>query len=155
MKYLLNKNKKTEFNVPFFVIKKHFWIKYIALSAAMGVMAGICSIPTIAFDISTGEFVPNILDIVLCAVTILAVVNLIILSFVPDLRICIKTKSASEAVRIRRKVRGFFGRQPMEYTDFSEVLPSEDTDRAINELGSLIDDIQTMGDYAIEKWKET
>ena len=24
----------------------------------------------------------------------------------------------------------------------------------IRELGAMIDDIQTMGDYAIEKWKE-
>ena len=41
-----------------------------------------------------------------------------------------------------------------EYTDFSEVLPGKDLDAMINELGALIDDIQTLGDIAIENWKE-
>ena len=116
-------------------------------------MTGICNIPTIAFDLATGGFVFGFSELLLSLISALLVVNLIIVSFVPDLRICIKTKSASEAVQIRRKDRGFFGKQPMEYTDFSEVLPSTDTDKAILELGAIIDDLQTMGDYAIEKWK--
>ena len=49
---------------------------------------------------------------------------------------------------------GFSLKNHNEYTGFSEVLPWTDTDKAINEIGAMIDDLQTMGDYAIEKWKE-
>ena len=35
-----------------------------------------------------------------------------------------------------------------------EVLPGEDADVAIEELGSMIMDIQKFGDFGIEKWKE-
>ena len=37
---------------------------------------------------------------------------------------------------------------------FAEVLPWEDTVMAMNELGSLIDDLQKHGDFAIEKWSK-
>ena len=33
-------------------------------------------------------------------------------------------------------------------------LPTEETDRMINELGALVQDLQTKGDYAIEKWQK-
>lgn len=36
---------------------------------------------------------------------------------------------------------------------YQEILPWKDTDIAIRELGTMIDDIKTMGDAAIEKWK--
>ena len=30
--------------------------------------------------------------------------------------------------------------------------PTEDTDRMMNELGALVQDLQTLGDHAISKW---
>ena len=39
-------------------------------------------------------------------------------------------------------------------TSFVEVLPWEDTIMAMNELGTMIDDLQKQGDYAIEKWSK-
>ena len=39
-----------------------------------------------------------------------------------------------------------------DYSGFKEIMPWEDTVIAINELGTLIDDLQKQGDYAIEKW---
>ena len=38
------------------------------------------------------------------------------------------------------------------YVTFADVLPWEDTQLAINELGTLINDLQKHGDYAIDKW---
>ena len=35
----------------------------------------------------------------------------------------------------------------------SELLPTEETDAAIREVGAIINDIQRMGDYGIEKWR--
>ena len=67
---------------------------------------------------------------------------------------CFKTKASGDTIQIRKKQHCLFHKQPIEYTDFSEVLPWTDTDKAILELGALINDLQTMGDMAIEKWKE-
>ena len=79
---------------------------------------------------------------------------MILVCLVPDLRICIKSKSFGEGIMIRRKIWGIFFKQPNEYTDFSEVLPWSDTDKAIDELGAIIHDVQTSGNYNIDKWKE-
>lgn len=42
----------------------------------------------------------------------------------------------------------------LNYSGFGEVLPWEDTDLAMNELGTMIDDLQKQGDIAIKKWKK-
>ncbi len=82
-----------------------------------------------------------------------ALVNLFFLSFSPTLKLLIKTKGSVPAIDIRRK--GFsLVNSDCEYTGFQEVLPWTDTDLALAELGTMIDDIQTMGDAAISKWQK-
>jgi len=39
-----------------------------------------------------------------------------------------------------------------DYSGFAEILPWEDTELAINELGTMIADLQQQGNYAVEKW---
>ena len=136
------------------LFKKKFWLKHILLSFSMGIMTGINNISSKLVDLTVGTLAFDFVDVISTIIGFAWLFNLIIVSLVPELRIVIRTKSASESVQIRKKVRGFFGKQPQEYTDFAEVLPWTDTDKAINELGALIDDLQTMGDYAIDKWKE-
>lgn len=138
----------------FLLLKKKFWLKFVLLSCAMGTMTGINSISSTAMELATGNYVFGFIDAISMLITVVWLFNLMIVGMVPELRMVIKTKSAGETVHIRKKVWGFFLKQHNEYTDFGEVLPWTDTDKAINELGALIDDIQTMGDYAIEKWKE-
>ena len=80
------------------------------------------------------------------------------LMFQHNLIIAIKTGAGNSVVEIRRKQNGVFaalGTNPAlgEYTGFDEVLPGKDTERAIRELGAIINDIQKLGDYAIERWK--
>ena len=41
-----------------------------------------------------------------------------------------------------------------EYSGFSEVLPGKDADLAIKEIGAIINDIKTLGDFAVEKWQQ-
>ncbi len=139
--------------VLFFLVKKKFWLKYLILSFAVGANIGIYNFSIAAIDTFLGNFVFGLNEAVLLITGVFWLVNLFLVCFVPDLRISIKTKSAGEAIQIRRKVRGIFRKQPTEYTDFSTVCPWTDTDQAIVELGAMIDDLQTMGDYAIEKWK--
>ena len=40
------------------------------------------------------------------------------------------------------------------FTGYNEVLPTEQTNKAIREIGAMISDIQKLGDLAVEKWKE-
>ncbi len=139
--------------VPFFMLKKKFWIKQCFLSAALGVVTGLSDLTSKAVDYMLGRSLFDITDGIATVLFFIWVFNLVLVSLVPDLRLCIKTKSAGDAIQIRRKISGLF-KQPEEHTGFSEVLPWKDTSKAITEVGAIIDDIQTMGDLAIEKWKE-
>lgn len=81
--------------------------------------------------------------------------------FQPNLNITVKTNSGTGAIEIRRKHKpfglgvlfGFGSGQIVEYTGYDEVLPDVDTDRAVRELGAIINDIQKLGDFAVEKWR--
>ncbi|MDO4960713.1 MAG: hypothetical protein Q4E57_02485 [Eubacteriales bacterium] len=83
---------------------------------------------------------------------IVFILDMIIVCFVPSLVINIKTKGALGAVCIRSRsmVQSAIGEG--EYTGFAEVMPWDDTIMAMNEIGTMIDDIQKQGDYAVEKW---
>lgn len=98
---------------------------------------------------------------IVTAATAWAIVKII---FTPNLSITVKSSAGKEVIEIRRRQSGgvfslfgiFFGGRLREtdFTGFGEVFPSEDSEAAIRELGAIINDIQRMGDYAIEKWKE-
>lgn len=139
--------------IPFFVLRKKFWIKLIATSAGFGAANGMTSLSASAFDFMLGKGLLESIGVVPFILCSFWLFNLILVSLVPDLRICLKTKGAGDSATIRRKIWGLFLKQHTEYTDFSEVIPWVDTDKAITEIGAIIDDLHTSGDYAIEKWK--
>jgi hypothetical protein len=80
------------------------------------------------------------------------IVNTIIVCYVPNLVIRIKTKGAAGAVVIARQRTLFSRGIADEYSGFMEVMPWKDTVMAMNELGPMIDDLQKHGDYAAAKW---
>lgn len=139
----------------FFFVKKKFWLKLVCLAVSIGMLSGLSSLTAKAYDYLLGEELFNFIDFISAPVLLLWFLNVIIVSMVPDLRICIKTKSAGDAIEIRRKIWGAFYKDFSEHTDYSEVLPWTETELAINEIGAIIDDLHTSGDYAIEKWKTT
>lgn len=72
----------------------------------------------------------------------------------------LKAKGASSfAINIRRGggvkrlIKRSSDAEQDNHTGFSEILPLKDTEKCIRELGAIINDIQKMGDYAVEKWK--
>lgn len=92
-------------------------------------------------------------------VALLALINVLLIAFVPNLVIKIKTNSANSGIEIIKEepialLSFLFGKSHDENSGFLEILPWTDTDKAIKELGTIIDDINTLGDMAIEKWKE-
>lgn len=91
-------------------------------------------------------------------IAVLAIINVFLIAFIPNLVIKIKTNSAHSGIEIVKEepialLSFLFGKSHDENSGFLEILPWTDTDTAIKELGTLIDDINTLGDMAIEKWK--
>lgn len=127
--------------IALFCIYKHHWLKLIFAQLINTFyflsVIGVALIP----EKNIGTTVMNVFFIVLIIIGfILFLFELLVVCLVPNLIIKINVKSGSPAI--------FIGsRRP-----FSEVLPWEDTVMAINELGTLIDDLQKQGDYAINKW---
>ena len=77
---------------------------------------------------------------------------LLINSLVPNLVLKIKTKGGSGAVVIGSQKAIYRRKSGDVYFGFVEILLWEDTEVAINELGTMIADLQQQGNYAVEKW---
>jgi len=84
----------------------------------------------------------------------LLLITLFIIAFKPNLVLVIKTKGAGEAIDIRRKKTVRFSAKDEDHTGYKEVIPTDGAERCIRELNAVIIDIQKLGDYGIEKWKE-
>ena len=129
--------------MPMFLMYKRFGRKYLGAvmgSASFGMAYTACG--------NRAILVLFFLSLVLVGI------NLIILCFVSNLVIKIKTKGATGAVVIGSQ-KGILARLiGDDSSGFREVMPWEDTIMAINELGTMIDDLQKHGDYAIEKWSK-
>lgn len=117
--------------VPTLIVYKRFGLK---LFCAM--VSSVCFLM-----VSMGFKGSGFLAFLVIIANIIVLLDLIIVCFVPSLEIEIKTKGAAHAVTIG------YGR-----SKFYDVMPWEDTIMAINELGTMIDDLQKQGNYAIEKW---
>ncbi len=147
--------------VPFFLLKKKWLLKLFCLGFSSQMLTvGSLSIimgKQLQEYSSKGDgliFFGVLLVILGVLVFALTLVALIIYSIKPNLVLVMKTKSASEAIDIRRKKTTFFGRAwGEEHTGFTEVIPVDNVEVCIKELNAMITDIQKMGDFGIDKWK--
>ena len=144
--------------------KKHFVNTVLLSGAATTFFAFPSSITISALSHQNYDFLYNaagflrfitVVMIILGVTTaIVAFVQLYLFCYKPNLVIDIKTKGGMAPISIKRQGRGFF---PALFTGedsgFREVLPAKDTDLAIKEIGALLNDIQKLGDFGIEKWK--
>lgn len=75
-----------------------------------------------------------------------------------DLKFMVDTSSGTPSIIIDRErgggLFGKFGHQDQQGTGYREVQPDVDTERAVRELNAIISDLQTMGDLAVDKWRE-
>jgi len=112
------------------------------------------------------RIVPVMFALILLGDFLLAVVIIVIMFvfkglaekflLLENLVMIFKTEGASPAIEICRDKNNLFGPKDIkyEYTGYHEVRPSKDTTSVVCELNAMISDIQTIGDYAIEKWQE-
>lgn len=138
--------------VPFFLSKGKWLQKLLILSVGFG----LCG----AQDYS--HIFTRLLHLTMYAsghemictpiMSILYFVSLFLYALKPNLMIEFKT-GGGNAVQIRHK-DPIFSVKKEEYSGFAEVLPGKDADLAIKEIGTIIDDIKTLGDLGVEKWRE-
>lgn len=122
-------------------LKKKYFVKALCQAVSIGMIStsAVRILWEHAFWAKFGVFLTVIIGI-------LYIVSLFLFALKPSLSIAVTTKCASaEPIYI-------WSKQTM--VSVMEILPGEDAEEAIEELGSMIMDIQKLGDYGIKKWKE-
>ena len=130
--------------VPTFIIYKRSGLKLLCAMIGSG-----CFL--MAYIVSNGS---KFLLFLMILATLVVLMDLLIVCFVPNLVVKIKSNGAVGAVVIGSQKAMFKRDTGDDYSGFVEVMPWEDTIMAMNELGTMIDDLQKQGDYAIEKWSK-
>lgn len=140
--------------IPFFLLKKKWMLKLLCTGFSLGAVAGACINEYGSMEEDAILFValPGLI------VFVLVWINIFLYAIKPNLVLIVKTKSASDAIDIQRKKTGILGlmfsSQGAEHTGYTEVMPMDNAEAAIRELGAIISDIQKFGDFGIEKWQE-
>lgn len=142
--------------VPFFIVKKRFLIKLLSCAASVGLFAG----SAIGGVIGSGGQNNSAMGFFLFIAFMVEIIALFLFSFKQNLLISVKGKGGSgEAIMVQADVgSGLLAKLIGQGNSgincgFSEVLPTIATDTAIREVGAMVNDIQTLGDFGIEKWR--
>lgn len=120
---------------PCILLRKKYFLKLLSLCAGFGGFIGAM----LAFKAAWTVF---FLFITFVAVLIFA----FLFALKPSLSISVMTKCASDSP--------IYIWSHQTFASIMEILPGRDADKAMRELGSMIMDIQKLGDFGIEKWKE-
>ena len=137
--------------IPFFMLRKRYFLKQLLSCIGMGI-----SFSALFVGIKeSSAFLVVFAILITILVFAIYVVSVFMFCLKPNLRIEIKT-GGMPAIQVRHKYTSLFIWHKMdEYSGFAEVLPDKDADLAIKELGTIINDIKTLGDFGVEKWKNT
>ncbi|MBO5934643.1 MAG: UbiA prenyltransferase family protein [Clostridia bacterium] len=128
------------FAAMIFLKKKYFYNSMIS-AAAFGLNLG-------AVTDSSNDFFHG-LSVILTIVTVLILLYYMIkVSLKPSASLTFTTRNAS------KDIMGMFSPRIAKANIAAEVLPACDTETAFAEISAIINDVQKMGDYAIEKWKK-
>ena len=141
--------------LPNFLVYKRFWLKlaFTGMSFANNVVLAGYLATYGRYNSHGDKSNTYIFFIILAVITgIIVLVNFFIICFVPNLSIFIKNKGAMASICIVRSRPLYFRFDGSGDTGFAEALPWDDTDLAIDEIGTLIEDLQRSGDYAIQRW---
>lgn len=137
--------------IPFFAIKKLWLVKLFCLGISLSPMTAV-GLDFIDQDI---YFRGGILLFLAFIVLIITLFTLFVNAIKPNLVMIVKTKSSSEAIDIKRTNKVLFGLlgEKENHTGYEEIIPAEGAEKSIREIGAMINDIQKLGDFGIEKWK--
>lgn len=142
--------------VPFALLHKKWWLKVMCLG---GTTMSLFTVAGFA-EYFNYEWLGVLLSLFGWVTLVLGLISLFFHTIKPNLVLMIKTKAATQAIDISRKKENIVaallkgGAQNEEHTGYAEVLPEADAEKSIREIGAIINDIQKLGDFGIEKWKE-
>ena len=147
--------------VPFFTVRKKHLIKLLILSVGNGITFAIAMVNTSFIEELMEHGNPEkmtflmVLGLVLSAFySVLYILSMFMSLFKPNLVVEVKTSSGSPGIQIKYRYASFFiWKKLEENSGFSEILPGKDADLATKEIGAIINDIKTLGDIGVEKWK--
>lgn len=142
--------------VCFFILHKKWLLKLAILGVSVAVFRPFTSIEFSVFlGMDTYTFWPY--PVIFAVLTlIIIIVGLALYSLKPNLVLLIKTKGGMDSsvpIKIQHS-KGFWIWKQDGGTGFSEVFPTKESERAIREINAMINDIQKLGDFGLEKWKE-
>ncbi len=142
--------------VPFFMLCRRFFLK--VLCSAAGTLPAISAFTVARLYVHyRGGFGWSLLvglsTIVVIASVIILIASIFLFCIKPNLVFDFKTMGGGAPIQIRSRSSAF-SLNRNDYTGFSEVLPAADTEKALREIGALINDVQKLGDRAIDQWKD-
>ena len=115
--------------LPFFLLYKRFGLKLLILNLSI-----------FGFTLALVASGFSILKLFIAISEICALVCIFLFCFRPNLIISIKNKGAKASIDICKGM------------GFREVIPTEEAEAVIREIGAIICDIQKLGDAGMEKW---
>ena len=142
--------------IPFFMLKKKWLLKLLCLGCScIPLLIVGNTISALSRYTSGAGFWGGLLVFLGIISLLLALFTLFVYSIKPNLVLLIKTKAANEAIDIKRKKISIFGAGEKEdHTGYMEVIPADDAEKCIREIDAMINDIQKLGDFGIEKWTQ-
>lgn len=143
--------------IPFFMLKKKWLLKLLCEGCSCIPLLSVgLTISAFSGYIGGAGFWGGFLVFLGIISLLIALFTLIVYCIRPNLVLLIKTKSANEAIDIKRKKTGLFASKAdnQDHTGYKEVLPADDAEKCIREINAMINDIQKLGDFGIEKWKK-
>lgn len=139
---------------PFFMMKRKWPLKLLCLGVSFSSFATASRLSRFIGN-SYGDNLLVYIFYILLFVTIICIIFAIIINAIkPNFVMVIKTKGAHPAIDIQRRKNMLAIKGNEDHTGYTEVLPEDDADNAIKEINSMITDIQKLGDFGIDKWKE-
>lgn len=125
-----------------FLRKKYFYNALIAMAATSLNAGAITSVYRgNAFFAGLSIFMTVVCGLILLYFTIKVALK-------PSASITFTTRNAS------KDIMGMFSPRIAKSNISAEILPASDTEAAFAEISAIINDVQKMGDYAIEKWQK-
>ena len=128
--------------IPFFTMYKKFGLKLFLLNFSM-----------YGFSLALATTGFRFFNILYFLAVLTTLVCIFIFCFRPNLVISIKNRVGTGVGPVDIRA-GTFSNRLMELTGFAEVLPTEETEGAIREIGAMIGDIQKLGDQGAQNWKQ-
>ena len=143
--------------VPFFLVRKKWFLKTMGLGFSFGAFLLTAILLRTVGKYGRGlegagaaKFFGVVFIIFAVITGIVLLISIAMGSLRPDLVLMFRGKTAVPAISVYKT---FFQRAQDMLAGYTEILPAKDVDKCIREVNAIINDIQKLGDYAVEKWK--